>query len=301
MRFYHAGIARFLQRDLVRQDTNPYTYVRNDPPHWVDSTGLQYEWHHIIPEWFAHYSSYGARAQGLRMLLEQGVHRGPGTGIECGLTHIRNLMQSGAISQFVAYNRILLHQLANLPRMIGSSRRAAAATGGGSVAFAGGARAALAQLGYLSYGQAAMAAAGVGLVAGGAAFTYWAVTDILENQAYAQEMESDLEFWNKYIDLGQKIGRQHAQAAAEQVTSLLGCPDECSEQVQECLDDFGNLVANKYGILQAAQYSQALQGVSLRQARMVAMERAVSRLISCLEGKGGCKPKSPVPLPAYCR
>lgn len=53
MRFYHAGIARFLQRDFMKTEFNRYTYASNAAPIAVDPNGLnrywEWSWWDIIP------------------------------------------------------------------------------------------------------------------------------------------------------------------------------------------------------------------------------------------------------------
>jgi len=53
MRFYDAGIGRFLQRDFKKTEFNPYVYASNAAPIAVDPTGLnrywEWSWWDVIP------------------------------------------------------------------------------------------------------------------------------------------------------------------------------------------------------------------------------------------------------------
>jgi RHS repeat-associated protein len=288
-RVYHPGVGRFLQRDMAGIDINLYPYVGNGPPNATDPFGLQpeYEYHHLVPVWFAQYS---VRAHGLRIALEHGVHVAVHHG-RYGIEGVRRLWQSGAITSAGAYGRVIAYQAMNIGNILRSSR-AAHHAGRSTFLFSGGGSALLAQFGVTPamLKAAAMSAAGfalVGVAVGGGLYGY---TKLIELETAAAAMEADIEFWNKYCALGQNIGRQHAAAVRSEVMALFNCPQECEERVQDVLDEFTNLVGNKFGWLQAAQYAGALT-VRIQEARLITMQSAVARLMSDLENKANCRPR----------
>jgi YD repeat-containing protein len=275
-----------------------YTYLEGRIPPHGDPTGLGLtgvEWHHIVGDWYAHYSAYGPRAQGLKILLEAQFHRGAG-GLESSLTAIRNLMRSNELTQFAAYNRILLVHLRNLPSIITSRRAAVASAGGGTTAgvtFSGGGQAALGTLGYTTAGQAALAATGIAVVAAGAIVTYYLANEYMHYWGIAKELESDMEAHNASARAGQVIGGQYADKVTTALMPRMTCPQARTREKDTCISEFGYLVRNRFSSLLTLAGSGRLL-MSLQEAQLNALENAVAKLIRCLEDKACCKPKDTV-------
>jgi len=199
--------------------------VGNDPLNRIDFLGLaDTELHHVIPEWLARYTAYGARNQGFCIRLTTDFHRlSTGFNLEAQLTQIRNQLQSGLISQAQAYNQVLMVHLRNLPAIIRNNRAAVGISGGSAIAFQGAVRAGLAQVGYFTYGQAALGATGIGLFGSGAYFVYDTWTQIADLNNYVLEQQGDIDAYNRQIDLARRASDRDIALILNATSGLTGC------------------------------------------------------------------------------
>ena len=133
-RDYDPGIGKWLNRDHIEEagGLNLYGMVGNAPLNRIDFLGLaDTELHHVIPEWLARYSAYGAKGQSFCIRLTTDFHRlRAGFNGEAQLTQIRNQLQSGLINQAQAYNQVLMVHLRDLPAIIHNNGRAGGISGG---------------------------------------------------------------------------------------------------------------------------------------------------------------------------
>ena len=285
-RYYNASTGRWLSRDPIgeRRGINVYGFVANDPENRIDFIGLaDTELHHVIPEWLARYSSYGARNQGLCVRLTQQFHRGSG-GLETDLTQIRNLLRSGAIDQFGAYNRVLLAQLRNLPAVIRNNRTAVGISGGTAIAFQGAVRAGLAQVGYFTYGQAALGATGIGLVGSGAYFVYDASTQTAELENYTLEQQGNIDAYNRQIELARRASDRDIALILNFSSGLIHCSNQKAQS--SCGGKFKSAMNRNYYLIETTGASQV--GIPAGQLRGVASEQLFIDYLQCLKKAGCC-------------
>ncbi len=284
-RYYNANTGRWLGRDPIEEQggKNLYGMVGNDPQNQIDFLGLaDTELHHVIPEWLANYSAYGARSQGFCIRLTQQFHRGPG-GLESELTQIRNLLRSGAINQFGAYNRVLLVQLRNLPAIIRNNRAAVGISGGSAVAFQGAVRAGLAQVSYFTYGEAALGATGVGTVAIGGFYLTGKWLEYGEYKNYNLEGQSEIDLYNAQVGIASRAAQLDGSAILSVGKTLATCSANADS---ECARKFQAALNRNYFFIQTMGVTQ--YGVSMKQARDAVAEELFIDYLQCLKAAGCC-------------
>ena len=291
-------MGRWINRNPIAESggANVYGFVGNDGVNRWDINGLAgYELHHIIPEWLARYSAYGSRTQGLRILLTHNYHMGASTGLhQRGLSTIRRLYQSGSISYYGAHSRVLLFHLKNAPGMIRDSLRAAREAGRNPIVWGGGATAVANSLGYPSLAAAGVSAAGLGVVAGGAIFTYWAETDIIKSFLAQKGGAAAIFLWNSDIAFGGQRGKRTANETIDVLMSKLCCKDDNGSKriIKKCHDRFRNQIMNKYSFLEAI-YALPDVDFPVKEARKRYLEIKFVEMLDKLEKKPkpACVPK----------
>jgi len=286
----HPCVGRWLSRDPIEEagGLNLYGMVGNDPLNRIDFLGLaDTELHHVIPEWLARYTAYGARNQGFCIRLTTDFHRlSTGFNLEAQLTQIRNQLQSGLISQAQAYNQVLMVHLRNLPAIIRNNRAAVGISGGSAIAFQGAVRAGLAQVGYFTYGQAALGATGIGLFGSGAYFVYDTWTQIADLNNYVLEQQGDIDAYNRQIDLARRASDRDIALILNATSGLIRCGNQQGQSA--CADKFKRAMNRTYFFIETIGASQL--GTSNRQARDTISEQLFGDYLQCLKKAGCCIP-----------
>jgi len=303
-RYYETDMGRFVSRDAdpYRDTMGPHTYVQGIPTLLVDPSGEfsgDYNLHHLVGEWYARYTQYGCRSQGLRILLSREFH----VALERLIRPIWTAFGRGEIGQFSAYNRAMWAHVRMLPAIVRNARAAAATTGGWAVVWQGGARAAVAQLGYTSWSQAALGATGIGLVAAGAYMTYELTDRIFDALETAERVELGVTIHNIRVAGGRRIAKTLARRIRERIQAIVCCDDANQKDVDECYRAFLNRMQNRGGGLWALLFSvwPDLDRRGLTQSRrpftsdpvvkaiwMRMSEEATKPLVECLEEAGCC-------------
>ena len=287
-RYYDPSNGSWISRDPVEEmgGLNVYGYLGSDPQNKTDFLGLaETELHHVIPEWLAQYSAYGARNQGLCIRLTTDFHRlNSGFNLERQLTQIRNQLQGGWISQSRAYNQVLMLHLRNLPAIVRNNRAAVGINGGGALVFQGAVRAGLAQVGYFSYGQAAFGATGIGLVGSGAYFVYDAKTQIAELDNCVLEQQGNLEAYDRNLEVARRASDRDLSLILNATSGLIHCANK--QEQSSCNDKFRRAIARSYYFIEGVGASEL--GVSSRQAKDAASEQLFGEYLACLKKAGCC-------------
>ena len=282
-RDYDPGIGRWLSRDPIEEAgvLDLYGMVGNDPLNRIDFLGLaDTKLHHVIPEWLARYSAYGAKGQCFCIRLTTDFHRlRTGFNREAQLTQIRNQLQSGLINQAQAYNQVLMIHLRN-------NGRAGGISGGSAIAFQGAVRPGLAQVGYFTYGQAALGATGIGLVSSGAYFGYDTSTQIADLDNCVLEEEGDIDAYNRQIDLARRASDRDIALVPNATSGLIQCSNQQGQSA--CADRFKRAMNRTCFFIETIGASQL--GTSSRQARDTISEQLFGDYLQCLKKAGCCIP-----------
>jgi RHS repeat-associated protein len=292
---YDPATGRWIEPDpteFTAGDTNLYRYVGNSPANATDPTGLApYEYHHIIAEWYAHYSSYGPREQGLRILLSQGFH----SQLHNFIGQLWRAVRSGDMSQFAAYNRMLWAQVRMFPAMIRDSWRASAATGSSMFAWQGGVRAVAATLGYSTWGEAAMGATGVGVLVGGGITVGSLIHEHGELIAENQELNLQSELYDIWLKGGQEMGRRVARTVIKELTGLMDFSHSNSAQVEQAekmyIDEVATMSGAAYVRLKMSGGARSSNDVP--QLMLAIAQKYFGSLVKGLEA-AGCRPKAAI-------
>jgi RHS repeat-associated protein len=289
-RVYQSSTGRWLSRDPIEEagGLNLYSMAVNNMLNQIDYLGLaDTELHHVIPEWLARYTAYGARNQGFCIRLTTDFHRlTTGFNLEAQLTQIRNQLQAGLINQAQAYNQVLMVHLRNLPAIIRNNRAAVGISGGSAIAFQGAVRAGLAQVGYNTYGAAARGATGIGLVAAGAYFVYDTKIQIADLDNYVLEQQGDIDAYNRQIELARRASDRDIGLILNATSGLIQCSNQQGQSA--CADKFKRAMNRTYFFIETIGASQL--GTSSRQARDTISEQLFGDYLQCLKKAGCCIP-----------
>jgi len=286
-RYYDPGTGRWLSRDPIDEagGLNLYGMVGNDPLNRIDFLGLaDTELHHVIPEWLARYTAYGARNQGFCIRLTTDFHRlSTGFNLEAQLTQIRNQLQSGLISQAQAYNQVLTVHLRNLPAIIRNNRAAVGIGGGSAVVFRGAIQAGLAQAGYFTASEAALGATGIGTVAVGGLYLTGKWLEWGQYNNFNLEAQAEIDLYNSQAGIASRAAQLDGSAILSVAKGLANCP---GDRGSECSRKFQAALNRNYFFIQTMGANQF--GVSLKQARDTVAEGLFIDYLRCVKAAGCC-------------
>jgi len=144
----------------------------------------------------------------------------------------------------------------------------------------------LAQVGYFTYGQAALGATGIGLVGSGAYFVYDTSTQIADLNNYVLEQQGDMDAYNRQIGLARRGSDRNVALVLNMTSGLIRWGNQQGQSA--CADKFKRAMNRTYFFIETIGASQL--GTSSRQARDTISEQLFGEYLQCLKKAGCCIP-----------